>query len=37
MIMGGAIASIMWIAFVPWAKLRRLRELDDRADESNGD
>ncbi|QLD12042.1 hypothetical protein [Microbacterium oleivorans] len=28
MIMGASIASVMWIAFVPWSKLRRLRELD---------
>ena len=29
MIMGGSIASIMWIGFYPWGKLRRLRELED--------
>jgi len=29
MIMGASIASVMWVAFVPWSKLRRLRELDD--------
>ncbi|WP_269453423.1 hypothetical protein [Microbacterium testaceum] len=35
MIMGGAIASVAWIAFVPWSKLRRLKELDaERGDES---
>lgn len=28
MIMGASIASIAWIAFVPWTKLARLRELD---------
>ncbi|WP_264629851.1 hypothetical protein [Microbacterium hydrothermale] len=28
MIMGASIASIAWIGFWPWAKLRRLRELD---------
>lgn len=29
MIMGGSIASVAWIAFYPWAKLRRLKELED--------
>ncbi|WP_267059741.1 hypothetical protein [Microbacterium sp. cx-59] len=29
MIMGASIASIAWIAFVPWSKFRRLRELDE--------
>jgi hypothetical protein len=29
MIMGGAITSIAWIAFYPWAKLKRLKELED--------
>ncbi|MDF2920671.1 MAG: tRNA-dihydrouridine synthase [Microbacterium sp.] len=28
MIMGASIASVAWIAFVPWSKLRRLKELD---------
>jgi len=28
MIMGASIASMAWIGFYPWAKLRRLRELD---------
>lgn len=37
MIMGGAIASVMWIALVPWSKLRRLDELDRRGDEATGD
>jgi hypothetical protein len=32
MIMGGSIASIAWIAFYPWAKLRRLRELEAAED-----
>jgi len=32
MIMGGSIASIMWIAFYPWAKLRRLRDLESEVD-----
>lgn len=32
MIMGGSIASVMWIAFYPWAKLRRLRDLESEAD-----
>jgi hypothetical protein len=27
MIMGAAIASIVWIAFWPWAELKRLRAL----------
>lgn len=31
MIMGGAIASIAWIAFYPWAQMRRLREIDAQA------
>lgn len=37
MIMGGAIASVMWIVFVPWSKLRRLRELDERTELADGD
>ncbi len=28
MIMGGAIASIVWIAVIPWTKLTRLKELE---------
>jgi len=28
MIMGASIASMAWIGFYPWAKLRRLRELE---------
>jgi hypothetical protein len=28
MIMGAAIASVAWIAFYPWAQMRRLREID---------
>jgi len=32
MIMGGSIASIMWIACYPWTKLRRLRDLESEAD-----
>ncbi|MGO2750709.1 MAG: hypothetical protein ACTIA6_11710 [Pseudoclavibacter sp.] len=28
MIMGAAVASVMWIGFVPWTRLRRLRELE---------
>lgn len=35
MIMGAAIASVMWIAFVPWSRLRRLGELD-RSDDTPG-
>jgi hypothetical protein len=34
MIMGGAIASIVWIAFYPWAKLKRLKELEDGGGEA---
>lgn len=30
MIMGASIASVAWTALWPWAKLRRLRELDAR-------
>ncbi|WP_183418666.1 hypothetical protein [Microbacterium proteolyticum] len=30
MIMGASIASIAWIAFYPWAQLRRLRAIDAR-------
>lgn len=29
MIMGASIASIAWIAFSPWVKLKRLKELED--------
>lgn len=32
MIIGGSIASVMWIALYPWAKLRRLRDLESEAD-----
>ncbi len=28
MIMGASIASVAWIGFYPWARLRRLRELE---------
>jgi len=31
MIMGASIASIAWIAFYPWAKLKILREIDASA------
>ncbi|WP_271985819.1 hypothetical protein [Pseudoclavibacter terrae] len=31
MIMGAAIASVMWIGFVPWARLKRLREHETQA------
>jgi hypothetical protein len=27
MIMGASIASIVWIAIYPWAKLKKLREM----------
>ncbi|MBB4140542.1 hypothetical protein [Microbacterium invictum] len=37
MIMGASIASIAWVAFVPWSKLRRLKELDDQAGGSASD
>lgn len=30
MIMGASIASVAWIAFWPWARLKRLRELEGR-------
>ena len=29
MIMGASIASVVWITLVPWAKLKRLKELED--------
>jgi len=29
MIMGASIASVAWIALFPWAKLTRLKELED--------
>lgn len=31
MIMGASIASVAWIAFHPWAKLRRLREIESQS------
>ncbi|WP_301110391.1 hypothetical protein [Microbacterium sp.] len=31
MIMGASIVSIAWIAFWPWAQLKRLRELEASA------
>ncbi|WP_267237825.1 hypothetical protein [Microcella flavibacter] len=35
LLMGAVIASIVWICFVPWTKLARLRELDaERGDDS---
>ena len=37
MIMGASIASVGWIAFVPWAKLKRLKELDEQRDTSGGE
>lgn len=37
MIMGASIASIVWIAVVPWSKLKRLREQDARDGEPRGD
>ncbi|MDQ1074532.1 MULTISPECIES: hypothetical protein [Microbacterium] len=37
MIMGGAIASIAWIAFYPWAQMRRLREIDAHAAAEGGE
>lgn len=33
MIMGASIASVMWIAFYPWAKVKRLREMEKQGDE----
>jgi len=30
MIMGASIASVGWIAFTPWAKLKRLQQLEER-------
>lgn len=34
MIMGASIASVAWIAFSPWAKLKRLQQLE--ADAATG-
>jgi len=31
MIMGASIASVAWIAFYPWTKLKRLAELEAAA------
>lgn len=31
MIMGGSIASVAWIACYPWAKLKRLQQLEAAA------
>ena len=31
LLMGASIASIAWIAVVPWSKLKRLQELDNAA------
>jgi hypothetical protein len=28
MIMGASIASVAWVGFYPWTKLKRLRELE---------
>ena len=36
MIMGGSIASIAWIAFYPWAKLKRLQQLEADAASASG-
>ena len=33
MLMGASIASIAWIIFVPWSKLKRLKEFDERTSE----
>jgi len=32
MIMGASIASVAWIAFYPWAKLKRLAGLEASAE-----
>ncbi len=32
MIMGASIVSIGWIAFWPWAQLKRLRELESNTE-----
>lgn len=29
MIMGAAIASVAWIGFYPWAKLKKLRAFEE--------
>ncbi|WP_181030640.1 hypothetical protein [Clavibacter michiganensis] len=36
MIMGAAIASIAWIAFWPWAELKRLRAMEAAAEAAEG-
>jgi len=35
MIMGAAIASVVWVVLVPWSRLKELRERDqaERADD----
>ncbi len=33
MLMGASMASIAWIIFVPWSKLKRLKEADERSSE----
>lgn len=36
-IMGASIASVAWIAFSPWAQMRRLREIDAQNTAGTGD
>jgi hypothetical protein len=36
MIMGASIASIVWIAIYPWAKLKKLREMDGVTENRSG-
>jgi len=35
MIMGAAIASVAWIGFYPWAKLKKLRAFEEEQQQPN--
>jgi len=35
MIMGAAIASVAWICFVPWTKLKQLRTEQERQERTD--
>lgn len=36
MLMGASIASVAWIAFYPWTKLKRLQQLEAGTDAGTG-